>query len=364
MSPLRIAVIGAGHLGRIHTRLIRSVEGVELVGVVDPLAEARDRIAAEFGVPTSAQHRDLLGRADAAIIAATTAQHYAIGRDLLEHGVHLLVEKPLTATVAEADELVALARSQGAVLQVGHVERFNPAWSAVSAHLHRPRYFEAVRASGYTFRSTDVSVVLDLMIHDLDLVLSVVRSPVVAVDAVGATIFGPHADLAHAHLQFANGCVANLNASRTSFQAQRTMNVITDRAFVGVDFATGQAKLVLPSRDLIRGRVDVHRWSREEQERVRTNLFTELLPLQEIAVEKRNAILDEQQEFVDCIRHGRTPRVSGQQARDCLAVADQILESIARKRRQHPTRHDATPIVAPRRPPATWPDEANRRKAG
>jgi predicted dehydrogenase len=361
---VRIAVIGAGHLGRIHARLLNSLDDAELAGVVDPVAEVRERVADEFGTTAHEHHSEVASHIDAAVIAATTDQHYAVGRDLLSQGMHVLVEKPIAASVAEADELVALARANRCVLQVGHVERFNAAWSTVMPYLRRPRYLEAVRTSGYTFRSTDISVVLDLMIHDLDLVLSLVRSPVADVDAVGVTIFGPHEDMAHAHLRFDNGCVANLSASRTSFQPQRTIQVITDHTYVGVDFAASTAKLIRPGAELLRGNLNVHELSSQEKDRVRESLFSEILPLQEIPVEKCNAILEEQREFVDCIRRQRSPRVTGQQARDCLAVAHQILSSIAAKQHlRHPTSQPSEGVAASLRSPF-WPPASQRRRAG
>lgn len=341
MSVLRIAVIGGGHLGRIHTRLLASHEHVELVGVVDPVPAAREKVASEFGVATFGDLEELPHPLDAAIVAANTAQHFELCKTLLANGIHVFVEKPLTTSVPLADELVSLAQQHERILQVGHVERFNPAWQAVANHLHRPRFIESVRASGYTFRSTDIGVVLDLMIHDLDLILSVVRSVVVEIDAVGATVFGPHEDLAHAHLRFANGCVANLNASRTSFQAQRTMQVVTDRSYVNIDFATSKARLIRPSKELVRGQVNVHDLSAEQKEHLRSNLFTELLPLEEVTVTPGNAILEEQRDFLHCIRNGKTPRVSGEHARDCLIVAEQILERI-----QLPPQGRAARVVA------------------
>lgn len=356
MSRLRIAVIGGGHLGRIHTRLLKTHEQVEVVGVVDPADAARQRVAEEFAVPTFAHHSELDATLDAAIVAATTEHHHSLCIDLLCRGAHVFVEKPITTSVELADEMVAVAREHKRVLQVGHVERFNPAWQAVSSNLHRPRFIEAVRTSGYTFRSTDIGVVLDLMIHDLDLVLSIVRSVVVEIDAVGATIFGPHEDLAHAHLRFANGCVVNLNASRTSFQSQRTMQVLTDRAYVGIDFAAPTARLIRPSKDLVRGRFNVHELTSEQKEHLRTNLFTELLPLEQVDIQPGNAILEEQTEFIDCLLHGRAPRVSGEHARDCLLIAEQILGRI----RQPPIGRPTTkPLDQPRILPS-----ATRRKAG
>lgn len=368
MKPLRIAVVGAGHLGRIHTRLLQPLDEVELVGVVDPIPEARDRIAAEYGVPVFDHHDQLPTDLDAAVVATTTEHHYAVGAELLRRGVHLFIEKPISTTVEQADELVALAKSNRLVLQIGHVERFNPAWRAVAARVRRPRYIEAVRMSGYTFRSTDIGVVLDLMIHDLDLVLSTVRSEVVEIDAIGSTVFGPHEDMAHAHLRFANGCIANLNTSRTSFYSQRTMQIVTDRVYGNVDFADMSARVIRPSKRVLRGEIDVQAMSVEERERVKHHLFTDMLPVSDLPVEKRNAIQDEQADFLNCIRTGRRPRVCGEQGRYCLSVAEKILERIreaedlaSRFPRRLRVAHRARSTEVTTTIPAAQPDQIDRR---
>ena len=201
------------------------------------------------------------------------------------------------------------------------------------------------------------------MIHDLDLALSIVRSPVADVDAVGVTVFGPHTDMAHAHLRFENGCIASLNAARTSFQAQRAMQVITDHGYVGVDFGGSAARLVQPSGDVLRKRIDVHGLSLSEREQFRQNLFTEVLPLKEIQIEKRNAILDEQNDFVRCVRDGRSPRVTGQQARDGLAVAERILQSMA-DTADDVGRHIPSAHLTSHRLTPSWPRDNGHRKAG
>jgi predicted dehydrogenase len=329
----RVAVLGGGHLGTIHTRLLRSIDDVDLVGAVDPVEATRSRIAAEFGVATFADHRPLLGQIDAAIIAAPTEHHYWLGMELAEAGVHLLIEKPIAASRAEAEALIRATAARKLVLQVGHVERFNPAFTATAAHIRHPWFIEAVRASGYTFRSIDVGVVMDLMIHDIDLVLSLVGSEVVDVEAIGAAVLGPHEDMAHARLRFANGCIVNLNASRTSFEPQRRMQVYTDDAFVGIDFANCSAKIVHPSDKSRRREIDVFSLTSAEKQHYRETLFTELLPLREIQVEKRNAILDEQHDFLISIRSGQSPQVTGQQGRDALVVAEEIVASIAEQQR-------------------------------
>ncbi len=358
---LRIAVIGAGHLGAIHTRLLRSIDDVELIGVVDPCAEARDRVAAEFETTAFDDHRRLIGKIDAAIIATSTEHHYWIGMELAEAGIHLFVEKPITLSVAEADALVRATNHRNLVLQVGHVERFNPAFTAAAAHIHRPRYIEAVRASGYTGRSVDVGVVLDLMIHDIDLVLSLAGSEVADVEAIGVAVFGPHEDMAHARLRFANGCIANLNASRTSYEAQRKMQVYTDNAFAGIDYATASAKIVRPSEKVLKRQIDVQNLSTGEKQDIRDNLFTEFLPLEEVHVEKRNAILDEQHDFVISIRTGQRPQVTGEHGRQALAVAQQILEEIAK---QHRVMRRTTALPAPHWQATSDEPADQRRKAG
>jgi predicted dehydrogenase len=360
-SKLRIGVVGAGHLGTIHTRLLRTIDDVQLVGVADPSAAARQRVAEEFQVATLVDHRQLIGQIDAAIVAASTEHHYWIGMELAEAGVHLFLEKPITLSVAEADALIRATSRRNLVLQVGHVERFNPAFTAAAAQIHKPRYIEAVRASGYTCRSVDVGVVLDLMIHDLDLVLSLVASEVEEVDAVGTAVLGPHEDMAHAHLRFANGCIASLNASRTSFQPQRTMQIFGDCAYAGVDFASGTTKIVRPSEQVLRGEIDVVQLSEEQRRQLRERLFQDLLPLEEVQLEKRNAILDEQHDFVISIRSGQKPQVTGQHGREALAVAERVLEKIAeqhRRTRRASLLQGPYPDLAPRqgRPP--------RRKAG
>ncbi|MDP6719778.1 MAG: Gfo/Idh/MocA family oxidoreductase, partial [Pirellulaceae bacterium] len=252
MKRLRLAVIGAGHLGRIHTRLAQSLDQFEVVAVIDPLQAARSQIAAEFDVPVCCSHSEVIDKVDAAIVATPTKYHHVVTTELLESGVHVFVEKPLTPTPDKAEELVALAREQEVVLQVGHVERFNPALCAVLPSLGNPKYVEAVRTSGYTFRSTDIGAVLDLMIHDLDIILSLMKSDLVAVQAIGMSMFGGHEDMAQARLQFADGCVANLTASRCSYVAQRHMQVFTETGYANIDFAQHTAKYIRPHESIMR----------------------------------------------------------------------------------------------------------------
>ena len=329
MSRLRIAVIGAGHLGKFHARLLAGMELVELVAVADPISAARESLAAECRTQPVADFRDLIGRIDAAVIAAPTRLHHEVAMPLLAAGVHLLVEKPITPTVAEANELVALAKMQGVVLQVGHIERFNPALAETLPHIREPKYLEAARHTPYTFRSTDVGVVLDLMIHDLDIVLSLVQSPLRSVAALGVAVIGPHEDVAQARLTFENGAVANLSASRVSFQPQRKLQVWTRNGFAAVDFAERKGTIVTPSEMLKAGEFQGDQLSPVQKTHYKDHLFEELLPLRKYELQNRNAMLDELTDFVESVQTGRAPRVTGEQGRDALAAAEMVMQSIA-----------------------------------
>jgi predicted dehydrogenase len=323
-------VVGAGHLGRFHAKLLAGMPEVELVGVVDPSAEARDRVAVELSVPVFAQHRDLLEfqSLDAAIVATPTKYHTAVAGDLMRRGIHVLVEKPLAASLAQAEELVAIGSRAGVVLQVGHIERFNPAFQAAHAAVGEPKFIEATRAGSFTFRSTDIGVVHDLMIHDIDLVLAMTRSSVVRVDALGLALLGKQEDVAHARLTLASGCVANLNASRVSQAPDRQMRLWSAASQAAIDFVNRQVTITEPSDALRHGKIDVESLAATDREELKQRLYSEHLPTRQVEIESRNALADELADFVQAIRTGAQPRVTGAQARDALAVADQILRQI------------------------------------
>ncbi len=328
MKKLKIAVIGAGRLGGFHAQKLAKMPEEELSAIVDPLPANRQRVAAECRCPAFADYRDLLGRIDAAVIAAPTACHYQLAKDFLESNTHLLVEKPLCLNSREADELVALAKKRNLVLQVGHVERFNPAFSASIPHLSDPKYIETVRTSGYTFRSTDVGVVLDLMIHDLDLVLSIARSRVQKVDAVGIKVVGKDEDVANARIQFQSGCVANLSVSRVSREAARRMQVWSQRAFADIDFAARTSTLVRPSETLRQGAFHVDELSSEQVEHCRRSFADEHLPCEQLQYDAVDALALEVRDFVEAIHSHRRPLVDGQAGRDAVALAETILDRI------------------------------------
>ena len=329
MTRLRLAVVGAGHLGRFHARIAANLPDARLVAVVDPIADARNQLAAETGSKPLEHFQDLFGMADAVILATPTESHYKIARELLTGGIHVLVEKPVTTTVAEADELVQLAQRQQLTLQVGHIERFNPALTAVRDRLREPKYITARRLSPYSFRSTDIGVVHDLMIHDIDAVLSLVKSPITRVDAVGISVLGNSEDMVDARLHFSSGCIANLTASRVSFVAERTMQVFTDECCATLDMGSRKARLVSTTHEILSRQFQVDTLSTDQKAMLREQMFAELLVKSEVTVEDANAMQLEQLDFARAIRTSTDPQVTGVDGRDALAVAELILQKVA-----------------------------------
>jgi predicted dehydrogenase len=235
MDRLRVALVGVGYLGRFHAQKYAALAECELVALADPNVEAAGALARELGTRSVADYRQLLGQVDAVSVVTPTPLHFEVARTFLEAGVHVLVEKPITETVGQAGQLIAAARRAGRVLQVGHLERFNPAILAAEPHLHSPRFIECQRLAPFRERGTDVNVVLDLMIHDLDLVQSIVGSPIASIDAVGTPVFSPEIDIANARIRFANGCVVNATASRVSLKTERKLRIFRDDAYLSID---------------------------------------------------------------------------------------------------------------------------------
>jgi predicted dehydrogenase len=315
-APLRAAVIGVGYLGRFHAQKYAALPEVELVGVVDAHPETALRVAKELGVAAFTDYRELLGApgangagVDLVSVASTTETHHAVARDCLAAGVHVLAEKPITVTVAQADELIVLADAKKLVLQVGHLERFNPAWLAVKDRIRQPVFIEAHRMAPFKARGIDVSVVLDLMIHDLDLILPLVASPVADLRASGVSVLTDGIDIANARIEFANGCVANLTASRTSTASLRRLRVFQHHEYISVDF--GDRRIGISKR-------------REAAPDGESPLDTETLQQA-----PGDALMTEITAFVAAVRDGTPPVVSGREGRDALAVALEIDRMIA-----------------------------------
>ncbi|HUG04586.1 MAG TPA: Gfo/Idh/MocA family oxidoreductase [Steroidobacteraceae bacterium] len=309
MTRLRCAVIGAGYLGRFHAQKYAGLAGCELVGVADPAPEARERIAAELGVATHADHRALIGRVDAVSVATPTAAHHAVARDFLESGAHVLVEKPITATAAEARDLIAIAARTGRVLQVGHLERFNPVILAISGELKSPRFIESNRLAPFKARGTDVSVVLDLMIHDIDLVEHMVQSPIATIDAVGAPVFTDEIDIANARIRFENGCVADVTASRISLKAERKIRIFQADAYLSIDL---QQKLLTTVR----------------RPAVMPEGEMPAVTVEERSFEPGDALLAEIESFLGAIARGSRPVVTGEDGLRALETATRIAELV------------------------------------
>jgi predicted dehydrogenase len=306
---IRTAVIGVGYLGRFHAQKYASMPGCVLVGVADPQTSARDAVAAELGVPGFADYRDLLGLVDAVSVVTHTPAHFPVAADFLKAGVHVLVEKPVTETVEQARELIALAANSGSVLQVGHLERFNAVILAAESQLRNPRFLECHRLAPFRERGTDVNVVLDLMIHDIDIVQSIVRSPLTSIDAVGTPVFSDEIDIANARLRFENGCVANVTASRVSLKTERKLRIFQDDAYISMDL---QQKVLTVIRkraaDAPPGPLPV--------------------TIEEQNLDQGDALRAEIESFVACIRVGGTPVVSGEDGLRALETASRITAQI------------------------------------
>jgi len=235
MSKLRVAVVGVGYLGRFHAQKYAALGECELTAIVDSNVELAGALAKELGATALSDYRELLGRIDAVSIATPTASHFDIALSFLESGAHVLVEKPITESVEQARQLIAAARRAGRVLQVGHLERFNPTILAAEPQLSTPRFIECQRLAPFRERGTDVNVVLDLMIHDLDLVQSIVGGEIASIDAVGTPVFSSEIDIANARIRFANGCVVNATASRVSLKTERKLRIFQDDAYLSLD---------------------------------------------------------------------------------------------------------------------------------
>jgi predicted dehydrogenase len=328
VTPLRVAVVGVGHLGQHHARILAAMDGVTLVAVSDARPEQAAIVAERCGCAAVADYRDLLDRVDAVTIAVPTILHREVAGAFLERGIPAMVEKPLAPSLAQAEELVALAKETRATLQVGHIERFNPALSALEGMRLRPKYIEADRLGTYTFRSTDIGVILDLMIHDLDLVLSWIAAPVRSVQAVGVSVFGAHEDVANARIEFEDGCVANLTASRVSFQAVRKLRLWSADGYALLDFAAKKATLVRPSDRLRHGELDLAGVDLTQTAAVREHLFGKVLRVDQVEPASTEPLALELADFVRAVRTGTPPRVSGDDALRAIRVADQILKSL------------------------------------
>ncbi len=311
MKTIRVGVVGVGHLGYHHARLYASLQGAELVGVVDTREDHGQSVAREFGTRFFAGLGGLIASGiDAASVAVPTTAHHAVVKQLLEAGVDVLVEKPIAATLDEARDLVAVAARNKRLLQVGHVERFNGAVIALAERVRNPLFIECHRLSPYSGRGGDVSVVLDLMIHDLDVILALVKSTVEGVDAVGIPIFSKEEDIANVRLRFASGCVANVTASRISIDRMRKIRIFADDAYVSTDYSEQEILVYRKKPGVLPPGTSPMEWISIE-------------PLEVTREEPLRAELDS---FVDCVRTRTRPLVPGEDGLRALDLAFEILK--------------------------------------
>jgi len=307
---MRTAVIGVGYLGRFHAQKYAVLPDSELVAIADPNAATAAKVGSELGVPYCTDYRELLGRVDAVSVVTPTPTHYPIARAFLETGAHVLVEKPMTVSVDEGRQLIAAAKAAGRILQVGHLERFNAALLAVQPILSTPRFIESARLAPFKQRGTDVDVVLDLMIHDIDLILSIVRSPVVAVDAIGTSVFSGEIDIANARLRFANGCVANATASRVSLKTERKLRLFqADASYLSVDLHNKVLTVIRKGEGV--GADGMPQVAIAEQN-----------------YEQGDALRDEIEAFLQAALGARAPAVTGEDGLLALSTAISITEQV------------------------------------
>ncbi|MBN1587350.1 MAG: Gfo/Idh/MocA family oxidoreductase [Candidatus Omnitrophica bacterium] len=303
---IRVGVIGIGHLGSIHTRIYSELPGAELVAVCDADSARAEEAAKKYSCAAFTQYHKMLGYVDAVSVAVPTQHHYRIAKVCLEHGIHVLVEKPITQRLSQADELLKLARSKRRLLQVGHVERFNSAVQAFRKVAKHPRFIECHRLAPFNVRGTEVGVVLDLMIHDIDIVLGLVESPVNAIRAAGLSVISAQEDIANVRLEFRNGATANLTASRISDTATRKIRIFQTDAYISLDYAQQDALVYRVSKGQI----------------VRSQL----------PIKREEPLAKELGEFIDCIRRSACGLTSARQAREALSIALQIQTRIRRQR--------------------------------
>ncbi len=305
---LRVAVVGVGYLGRFHALIYSRLPGVELVGVADSDPETARRVAGECGCPAYGSGSDLLDRVDAVSIVVPTTAHLDEARPFLERGVHMLLEKPIAATEEAGREIVRLAQASGAILQIGHLERFNAGVMALAERIRRPRFIEAHRMGGFVARATDVDVVSDLMIHDIDIILSLVGADITAISAVGTPVLTPHVDIANARLEFANGTVANVIASRVSEKKMRRIRVFEENRYESLDFIDQRIETAYPKAR------PGEAWP---------EVVTETLQIEPV-----KPLDAELAAFVDCVKTGQPPLVDGAVGQKALEVALRVKREI------------------------------------
>ena len=302
MNKIKVAVIGTGYLGSLHAKIYSGLKDCSLEAICDIDKTRLTQLSQELCVPAVEDYRELFGKVDAVSIAVPTSLHHKIAFDFLNHNIHTLVEKPFTTDLKEADSLIRIARAKKLILQVGHIERFNSAFSSTKEFFKDPYFIECHRLSLFPNRSLDIGVVLDLMIHDIDIILGLVNSPIKRIDAVGVNVLTPFEDISNARITFKNGCVANLTASRISDEAMRKIRIFLKNAYISLDYKNQQAFIY---------------------RKTASGITKDALP-----IEKEQPLQKELSSFLDCVIHKKEPLVNGKVARQALSVALKIRDLI------------------------------------
>lgn len=309
MKQLRVGVVGVGYLGRFHAEKYASMDAVDLVGVADISMSQAASIAGKYRTTAYSTYQDLFGKVDAVSIVVPTPSHFKVAMDFLKNDVNVLIEKPMTTTLEEADELIRFADSKGLIIQVGHLERFNPAVVALKDIVAKPMFIESHRLSIYKDRGTDVSVVLDLMIHDIDIILNFVRSEVSEIRSAGIPVIAENVDIANARLEFQSGCVANVTASRISTKNERKIRLFQKDAYVSVDFTSREITVI-------------------QQNSKKDDGLIPGMEIKQLCFTKGDALEDEIKSFVQSVVNRKVPQVTGQMGRDALKIALIIMAQI------------------------------------
>ena len=308
-KKLCIGVVGTGYLGKFHAEKYARMDDVELVGIADINRSQAEKIAKKYSTKAYTSHRNILDKVDAVSIVVPTPVHFEVSRDFLKHNVDVLIEKPITTTIEEADELIGFAESKGLIIQVGHLERFNPAVIALRDYITRPMFIESHRLSTFKERAADVSVVLDLMIHDIDIISNLVRSGIKSIHAAGTPVISEHVDIANTRMEFENGCVANVTASRISTRDERKIRLFQKDAYISVDFANRQITIV------------------KKNDKDKSGIIPGM-DINKRCFNQGDALDDELKAFVKAVKKRESPEVTGQVGRDALKIALDIMQQI------------------------------------
>ncbi|MFQ5964837.1 MAG: Gfo/Idh/MocA family oxidoreductase [Candidatus Scalinduaceae bacterium] len=327
-EKLKIAVIGVGHIGKEHTRIYSDMSDVNLIGIVDSDKKQGEAIAQRYNTKYYSSYNEILDKVDAVSVVVPTKLHYEITKEILRNGIHVLVEKPMTGTISEAEELIRLSKKNNIVLQPGYIERFNPAIQAIQKLNVLPKFIECHRLSPFTFRSADIGVVLDLMIHDIDIILYLSKSNVKKIDAVGVSVISDKEDIANARIQFENGCVANITASRVSFGPMRKIRLFSEDSYISLDYQKQEAIIYKKSPKLTLKSINMEDSEVSTIKDLKNFAFGDLLKIERIKMDNQEPLKKELESFIGCIKNGKIPVVSGEEGIKAIRTATIIKNEI------------------------------------